>query len=175
VTTQRRRRSAPLWLELAVGLVAGPLESVGHAGTVDQPDAVVWEQVERWPSRLCPDDTRTAAGSPMDNADRRTLRELLGVTPAGLTIQYRSPDWSDPEAVASRARELLEARPRHLSPFVNWSEGADLRRQGFVARVGSSVRLAVGGYQVCVRDPQGRYWYFRHVPGDLWPGAGGAR
>jgi hypothetical protein len=36
---------------------------------------------------------------------------------------------------------------------------------------GAAIRLAVG-YQVCVRDATGRYWYFRNVPGDLWPASG---
>jgi len=173
VTSQRSLGTVAAWLGLAVGLVCGPPASVGHAETIDRPDPAVHEQVERGPSRLCPDDPRTAAGPPMGNAVQRTLRELLGVTPGPVVIQYRSADWSDPEAVAGRVRELLEARPRHLSPFIDWSEGADLRRQGFVTGIGSSVRLAVAGYQVCVRDARGRYWYFRHVPGDVWPGPGG--
>ena len=40
---------------------------------------------------------------------------------------------------------------------------------------GAAIRLAVAGYQVCVRDATGSYWYFRNVPGDLWPASGGAR
>jgi hypothetical protein len=136
-------------------------------------------QVERQPGRLCPDDSRGSADRPARNDEGRTVQELLGVAPGILVIQYRSPDWSGPEAVASVAGEILGARPRFLSPRVNWAEGADLRRHGFVARMdvpgGAAIRLAVAGYQVCVRDATGSYWYFRNVPGDLWPASGGAR
>jgi hypothetical protein len=157
-----------------VGLAAG-----GHAETLDRPDAAVASQAERQPSRLCPDDSRASSDPPERNDEGRTVQELLRVAPGTLVIQYRSPDWSGPEAVASLAREILGARPRVLSPFVNWAEGADLRRHGFVATMdvpgGAEIRLAVAGYQVCVRDATGRYWYFRNVPGDLWPASGGAR
>jgi hypothetical protein len=167
--TPRRHRSAAAALALAVGLAAS-----GHAETIDRLDASVADQVERWPSRLCPDDSRTSSAQPAArNEERRTLQALLGVVPGALVIQYRSPDWSGPEDVATLARELLGARPRFLSPFVNWAEGADLRRRGFVAQLegpgGVAIRLAVAGYQVCVRDATGGYWYFRNVPGDLWP------
>jgi hypothetical protein len=172
--TPRRHRSAAAALALAVGLAAD-----GHAETIDRPDASVADQVERWPSRLCPDDSRASADPPARNDERRTVQELLAVAPGPLVIQYRSPDWSGPEAVANLARAILGSRPRSLSPFVDWAEGADLRRRGFVARIGvpggNAIRLAVAGYQVCVRDATGSYWYFRNVPGDLWPGSGGAR
>jgi hypothetical protein len=31
--------------------------------------------------------------------------------------------------------------------------------------------MDVAGYQVCVRDARGAYWYFRDVPIDVWPGS----
>lgn len=112
----------------------------------------------------------------MPNPDRKTVRDLLGVTPGPVVIQYRSRDWSGPDDVASLARAILEARPRSLSSFINWAEGADLAHRAFVASLplldGAAVRLAVAGYQVCVRDARGKYWYFRNVPIDLWPGSG---
>jgi hypothetical protein len=115
----------------------------------------------------------------MRNDEQRMVGELFGVTTGALVIQYRSPDWSGPEAIAELASEILGVRPRLLSPFVDWAEGADLRRHGFVARMeapgGAAVRLAVAGYQVCLRDAKGRYWYFRNVPGDLLPASGTAR
>jgi hypothetical protein len=172
--TPRRHRRAAAALALAVGLAAG-----GHAETIDRSDAAVAGEVERWPSRLCPDDSRAVARPETRNDERRTAQELLGVAPGTLVFQYRSPDWSGPEAVASLAREILRVRPRFLSPFVNWAEGADRRHRGFVARMempgGTAIRLAVAGYQVCLRDATGRHWYFRNVPGDLWPAPEGSR
>jgi hypothetical protein len=117
---------------------------------------------------LCADDPRRSAGAEIRNDDKRTVAELLGIAPRSIDIQYSSTD-----QVEKRAREILEARPRFLSPFINWSEGADLRRQGFIVNLltaeAASARLEVAGYQVCVRDGKGSYWYFRNVPLDLWP------
>jgi hypothetical protein len=137
---------------LAASVVAG----VGNAGGLaHQPDL----------ARLCVDDPRKSVATEIRNNDKRTVGELLGIAPGSITIDYRSPDVAD---VENRVREILAARPRALSAFINWSEGADLRSQGFIVNV-QAARLEVAGYQVCVRDGNGNYWYFRNVPVDLWP------
>jgi hypothetical protein len=99
----------------------------------------------------------------MQNDDKRTVAELLGIVPRSIEILYSST-----HDVETRVREILAARPRFLSPFINWSEGADLRSEGFIVNL-QTARLEVAGYQVCVRDRKGGYWYFRNVPLDLWP------
>ena len=128
---------------------------------------------ERQPSRLCPDDPRTSQRPPIENSAKRTLAEFLGIGPRSTVVHYRSEDWRSAAELESRASELLKARPRFLSPHINWAEGANLRVRAFVATIrtsdGAAARLEVAGYQVCVRDAKGDYWYFRHVPIDVWP------
>jgi hypothetical protein len=55
---------------------------------------------------------------------------------------------------------------------INLARRGDFRRHAFITTVqppdGTSVQLEVAGYQVCVRDTGGRYWYFRNVPLDVW-------
>lgn len=128
---------------------------------------------ERQPSRLCPDDPRTSQRPPIENSAKRSLAEFLGIAPHSTVVHYRSGDWRSAAELESRVRELLKARPRFLSPHINWAEGANFRLHAFVATIqmsdGAAVRLEVAGYQVCVRDTRGDYWYFRHVPIDVWP------
>lgn len=125
------------------------------------------------PSRLCPDDPRTSRHRATENRAKRTLGEILGIAPHSVVVHYRSEDWRTAAELESRASELLKARPRFLSPHINWAEGANLRLHAFVATIqmsdGTAARLEVAGYQVCVRDAKGNYWYFRHVPLDVWP------
>ncbi len=161
------------WLLCAAGsLTCYPAISPA-APRVERPASVTEAQLSRQPSRLCPDDPRTPSRAEIRNTDKRTLEEILGVTRYAIVIQYRSPDWNGPEDIARRIREILEARPRILSPFINWAEGADLGRHSFVATVqmpdGVTARMDVAGYQVCVRDTKDQHWYFRHVPIDVWP------
>lgn len=120
------------------------------------------------PRRLCAKDPRTAAVSALANDERRTLGEMLGIGPAVARVEYRTAEWREMRDVESHVRELLAARPRELSPILNWAEGADFRRQAFIAALKDGVRLEVAGYQVCLRDAKGGYWYFRNVPADLW-------
>lgn len=131
------------------------------------------------PLRLCPDDGRRSSTPLVSNDDRRTVGDILRISPAAIELQYRSPDWSGPDAIAQRVREILDSRPRFLSPFLNWSEGPNLALEGFVATVrmadGATARMDVAGYQVCIRDAKGTHWYLRTVPGDQWPGAEGQR
>lgn len=148
------------------------LVTTTEAPVNDRPDPAVEERITRLPSRLCPEDLRRALPAASRNRDRLPVRELLGIAPRSIVVHYRSADWEAPGDIGRHVREILEARPRSLSAFINWSEGADLRSQGFVVTVqtadGVSARLEVAGYQVCVRDSKGSYWYFRNVPGDLW-------
>lgn len=96
--------------------------------------------------RLCADDPRNSTAREIRNDDKRTVAELLGI--------------ADPDP---RAHEILAARPRALSPFINWAEGIQPGMQWI-----KTDRIDAAGYQVCVRDTKGGYWYFRNVPGDLW-------
>ena len=135
--------------------------------------SAVEAQVTSPPRRLCPDDPRTSSSDLVPNEEKRTVRDILGIAPSAVEIQYRSPDWTGAEAIAERIREILGARPRFLSQILNWSEGADLQHTAFVATVrlpdGAPVRMDVAGYQVCIRDATGKYWYFRMVDVDQWP------
>jgi hypothetical protein len=148
------------------------LVTATEAPVSERPDPLVAERITRLPSRLCPEHPRPGSPDAVRNSDRLPLRELLGIAPRSILVHYRSADWKAPGDIADQVREILEARPRSLSRFINWSEGADLRSRGFVASVqtadGASARLEVAGYQVCVRDIKGSYWYFRNVPLDLW-------
>lgn len=104
------------------------------------------------PARLCADDLRQGTElAPWSNEQKRTVSELLKLPPA-----------DDAEA-----QKLLAARPRHLSPFVNWAEGVPPGARWIRAKAGAA-RIEAAGYQVCIRDANGRFWYFRNVPGDLW-------
>lgn len=166
---------------LVLSLLVAAASACGSAATPaadpqvpvsDRPDPVVEARIARLPSRLCAEDPRRASADALPNSDRLPVRELLGIAARSIVVHYRSADWKAPGDIADHVREILEARPRSLSPFINWAEGADLRTRGFVVTVqtvdGASARLEVAGYQVCVRDAKGSYWYFRNVPGDLW-------
>ena len=139
---------------------------------MERPDPAIAERIKLRPSQLCAGDPRTSGHTSIRNDDKRTLGEILGIVRHSILIQYRSPEWNSPEDVAHRAQEILAARPRFLSAHINWSEEADLRRHAFVTIVqlpdGTSAQLEVAGYQVCMRDTGGRYWYFRNLPLDLW-------
>jgi len=160
------------WLLLLVGMTACGAATPADAPTMERPDPAIAERIKLRPSQLCAGDPRTASHTGIRNDDKRTIREIFGIALHSIVIQYRSPEWNSPEDVAHHAREILEARPRFLSALINWSEGADLRRHAFVTMVqlpdGTSARLEVAGYQVCMRDTGGRYWYFRNLPLDLW-------
>jgi hypothetical protein len=125
------------------------------------------------PRRLCPDDPRTSPDPPLHNETKRTVRDILAISVAAVDVEYRSEDWTGSDAIADRVKAILDSRPRFLSPFINWSEGANLSREAFVATLrmpgGAAMRLDVAGYQVCIRDRGGRHWYLRTVPGDQWP------
>jgi len=160
------------WLLLLAGMTACHAASPADALTIERPDPAIAERIRLRPSQLCAGDSRTSSRTSIRNEDKRTLGEILGIALYSIVIQYRSPEWNSPEDVAHRAQEILEARPRFLSAHINWSEGADLRRHAFITMVqlsdGTSAQLEVAGYQVCLRDSGGRYWYFRNVPIDVW-------
>ncbi len=160
------------WLLLLAGMTAWRAASPADAPTIEWPDPAIAERIKLRPSQLCASDARTSSHTGIRNDDKRTLGEIFGIAPRSIVIQYRSPEWNSPEDVARHTREILEARPRFLSTHINWSEGADLRRHAFITTVqlrdGTSARLEVAGYQVCMRDTGGRYWYFRNVPIDVW-------
>jgi hypothetical protein len=128
------------------------------------------------PSVLCADDARKGARSAIRNDERRTVGEILAIAPASLAIRYASADWYSAGDVARRIRDFLQARPRALSSSINWAERTDFARESFVANLympdGAMARLDAAGYQACLRDARGGYWYFRNVPADLWPGFG---
>jgi len=159
------------WLLLLAGMTACRAASPADALTIERPDPAIAEQIKLRPSQLCAGDPRASSHTGIRNDDKRTLGEIFEIARPSIVIQYRSPEWNSPEDVAHRAREILEARPRLLSAHINWSEGADLRRHAFITIVqlpdGTSARLEVAGYQVCMRDTGGRYWYFRNVPLDV--------
>jgi hypothetical protein len=89
--------------------------------------------------RLCPEDARISSAAAMQNDDKRTVAELLGIVPRSIEILYSST-----HDVETRVREILAARSRFLSPFINWSEGADLRSEGFIVNL-QTARLEVAG------------------------------
>jgi hypothetical protein len=159
-------------LLLLAGVTACPAASPADVLTVERPDPAIAERIKLRPSQLCAGDPRTSSRTGIRNDDNRTLGEILGIALHSFVIRYRSPEWNSPQDVAHRAQKILEARPRFLSAHINWAEGADLRRHAFITMVqlpdGTSAQLEVAGYQVCMRDAGGRYWYFRNVPLDLW-------
>ena len=159
-------------LLLLAGMTAYRAASPADAPTIERPDPAIAERIKSRPSQLCAGDPRTSSHTGIRNDDKRTLGEIFGIALHSIVIQYRSPEWNSPEDVARSAQEILEARPRFLSARIHWSEGADLRRQAYITIIqlpdGSSVQLEVAGYQVCMRDTGGRYWYFRNVPIDVW-------
>ena len=159
-------------LLLLAGMAACRAAGPADAQTIERPDPAIAEQIKLRPSQLCAGAPRTSSHPGIRNDDKRTLGEIFGIARNSIVIQYRSAEWNSPEDVAHRAREIIEARPRFLSAHIIWSEGADLRRHAFVTMVqlpdGTSARLEVAGYQVCMRDTGGRYWYFRNLPLDLW-------
>ena len=121
-----------------------------------------WAQAPVPGRRLCADDPRKSADTPVRNDEKRTVGELLGIAPRPIAVEYTTGN-----DVEKRLGEILAARPRSLSPFINWSEGADMNRHSFIAKV-DTARVEASGYLVCIRDARGNYWYFRNVPGDLW-------
>lgn len=168
-----------VWASCAASLITCCPASADDAPRAQRPASVTEEPLTRPPSRLCADDPGTSPRAEIRNTDKRTLGEILDITRYAVVTRYRSGDWSGSEDVPRRIREILEARPRVLSPFVNWAEGADFRRHAFVATLrtldGVTARMDVAGYQVCVRDARGAYWYFRDVPIDVWPGSEAGR
>jgi hypothetical protein len=143
------------------------------AGLVACAATLVEAQAISPPRQLCPDDPRTSTDRPLHNEAKRTVGDILAISAAAVDVGYRSPDWSGSDAIRERVQAILDSRPRLLSSFLNWSEGANLSREAFVATLrtdgGSAVRVDVAGYQVCIRDAAGRHWYLRTVPGDQWP------
>jgi hypothetical protein len=164
-----------VWTSCAASLIAGGPARADDPPRFQEPASVTEAPLTRPPARLCADDPGTPPRAEIRNTDKRTLGEMLGITRYAVVTRYSSGDWSGSEDVPRRIREILEARPRVLSPFVNWSEGADFARHAFVVTLrtldGGTARIDVGGYQVCVRDARGAHWYFRDVPLDVWPGS----
>ena len=124
-------------------------------------------------AQLCPADARTAGRATLHNEDKRTLAQIFNLTGDGAAVEFASPDWTGRrDALQARIEEVLRARPRVLAPQIVWAEGADLRTDTFSAALrrldGAAARLAVSGYQVCVRDASSEQWFFRNVPADLW-------
>lgn len=152
------------WLPCLAGLIACAAANSADDRPLGQPPA------------LCAEDARKGARAEIRNDERRTVGEILAVDPATLAIRYASADWFSAGDVARRIRDFLQARPRALSPVINWAERADFGREAFVANLymadGAMARLDAAGYQACLRDARGGYWYFRNVPADLWPGSG---
>jgi hypothetical protein len=116
-------------------------------------------------AELCPH--KASSSETVRNEEKRSVAELFRVQPAVPIVTFASPDWREADLQA-RLAAILRARPRFVAPMIIWAEGADLRRETFSADVGE-VRIGASGYQVCVRDPGGRTWFFRNVPVDLWP------
>jgi hypothetical protein len=152
------------WMLCLAGLLACPVANSADDRPMGRPPA------------LCADDSRKGTHTVIRNDDKRSVGEILAIAPASVAIRYASPDWHSAGDIARRIRDFLQARPRALSPFINWAEGADFGRKALVANIympdGAMVRIDVAGYQACLRDARGSYWYFRIVPADLWPDSG---
>jgi hypothetical protein len=125
------------------------------------------------PSRLCAWAPAPAGHARhLENTQRRSLAQVLQIEPRGIQVLSASKDWQQAGQVDDQVRRLLNARPRRLSPSIDWSEGAAFDRESFAAVIstgkGRPNRIEASGYQVCVSDSSGQVWYFRNVASDTW-------
>jgi post-segregation antitoxin (ccd killing protein) len=106
----------------------------------------------------------------LQNDSHLALSALVPLAIDRVAIRSRSRDWKNDAEALARVREVLQSKPGSLSSMSEWAEGVSPDYKDVIATLNKerTAIIEIADYHVCVRDSEGRLWFFRTVPVDGW-------
>ncbi|MEQ1934562.1 MAG: hypothetical protein ABL962_11920, partial [Fimbriimonadaceae bacterium] len=105
----------------------------------------------------------------LENPRKQSLAQMLEFSTSSIRIESKSADLNDGTASA-RVLDMLKSKPRTLASFPMWAEATQFDHNWVIGTLDSEKKMMIeiAGRSACVKDSEGRVWFFRNAKYDMW-------